>query len=193
MAMRSFFLIAKQALVFSLFVLLVGCVHTPPEEYQQERPPETNFDQDFSSRLPQHEDTNGKKMVLVDPNVHAWGAYDRDGSLVRAGIATAGGAVCPPDAEGESDCRTGSGVFKITSMRGSDCYSRKYPRPHGGGLMPFCMYFNNGQALHGSPDNIVVENNVSHGCVRMRIPDAEWMWSDFATVGTTVKVIPYES
>jgi lipoprotein-anchoring transpeptidase ErfK/SrfK len=192
-AMRSFLQIARQALVFSLFALLVGCVHTPPEEQEYQRPQMANFDQDFSTRLPQHEDTNGKKMVVVNPNVHAWGAYDKDGSLVRAGIATAGGAVCPPDAEGESDCRTGSGTFRITSMRGADCYSRKYPRPHGGGLMPYCMYFNNGQALHGSPDDIVVENNVSHGCVRMRIPDAEWMWSNFATVGTTVKVVPYES
>jgi lipoprotein-anchoring transpeptidase ErfK/SrfK len=148
------------------------------------------FNTDYAARLPAHYNTGGKKLVLVDPNVHAWGAYNPNGELIRAGIATAGGPVCPPDAD-EADCRTGRGTFRITGMGGEDCYSKTYPRPDGGGLMPYCMYFNNGQALHGSPDNIVVEDNVSHGCVRMRIPDAEWMHNDFAQVGTKVVVLPY--
>jgi lipoprotein-anchoring transpeptidase ErfK/SrfK len=53
------------------------------------------------------------------------------------------------------------------------------------------MFFNNGEALHGSPDNTVIEANVSHGCVRMRIQDAEWMRENFADIGTTVIVLPY--
>jgi lipoprotein-anchoring transpeptidase ErfK/SrfK len=110
--------------------------------------------------------------------------------LVRAGIATAGGTVCPPDAD-EIDCRTASGTFHITSIGGEDCYSKKYPKPNGGGLMPNCMFFNEGQALHGSPDDIVVEDNISHGCVRMRLPDAEWMVNQFAHIGTKVIVVPY--
>lgn len=150
----------------------------------------THYEPDYASRLPQYLDTEGKKTVLVNPNVHAWGAYDSDGRLIRAGIATAGGAVCPPDAD-ESDCRTGFGTYHVTAIGGESCYSKTYPRPHGGGLMPFCMYFNNGQALHGSPDNIVVEDNISHGCVRMRIPDAEWMTTHFVRVGTKVVVVPY--
>ncbi len=144
----------------------------------------------YADRLPQQIETHNRKVVLVDPNVHAWGAYDPEGHLVRAGIATAGGTVCPPDAD-ETDCRTSSGIFYITSMGGEDCYSKKYPRPNGGGLMPNCMFFNAGQALHGSPDNIVVEDNISHGCVRMRLPDAEWMVNHFAHVGTKVIVVPY--
>lgn len=151
----------------------------------------SSFSADYSSRVPQQTDTGGKKMVLIDPNKHAWGAYAADGHLVRAGIATAGGTTCPPDAEGEADCRTGRGTFHITSLGDGSCYSKKYPAPTGGGLMPYCMFFNNGQALHGSPDNIVVEDNVSHGCVRMRIPDAEWMRYNFASVGTKVVVLPY--
>jgi lipoprotein-anchoring transpeptidase ErfK/SrfK len=135
-------------------------------------------------------DTGNKRLVLVDPKVHAWGAYDTDGHLVRAGIATAGGTVCPPDAD-ESNCRTGVGTFHITRIGGDDCYSKKYPKPNGGGLMPNCMFFNEGQALHGSPDNIVIEDNISHGCVRMRIPDAAWMVNNFASVGTKVIVLPY--
>lgn len=151
----------------------------------------SRFEDNFASRLPQHMDTGGKKLVLVNPNVHAWGAYNSAGDLIRAGIATAGGPTCPPDAD-EADCRTGIGTFHITAMGDESCYSKIYPKPHGGGLMPYCMYFNNGQALHGSPDNIVVEDNVSHGCVRMRIEDAEWMRHNFAQVGTKVQVVPYD-
>lgn len=148
------------------------------------------FSQNYGSRLPQEMNTGGKKLVLIDPNVHAWGAYGSDGHLIRAGLATAGGRPCPPDDPG-ADCRTGMGTFHITSLGDENCYSKKYPRPHGGGLMPYCMFFNGGQALHGSPDPIVIEDNVSHGCVRMRIPDAEWMRNNFANVGTKVVVVPY--
>lgn len=149
-----------------------------------------HFEASYASRLPATYDTKGKKTVLVNPNVHAWGAYDATGKLVRAGIATSGGAVCPPDAD-ESYCKTGMGTFHITSMGGDRCASKKYPRPYGGGLMPYCMYFNGGQALHGSPDSIVVDANISHGCIRMRIPDAEWMRYNFAQVGTRVVVLRY--
>lgn len=201
--MRRSIFVLKYACFCALAVLLTSCAHTertstddlvannenlrnlPPTRYDDSR-----FTADYSARLPQHYDTNGKKMVLVDPNVHAWGAYDKDGSLIRAGIATAGGRVCPPDAD-EADCRTKMGTFHIMSLGDGGCYSKTYPRPHGGGLMPFCMYFSNGEALHGSPDDIVMDDNVSHGCVRMRIPDAEWMRYNFAQVGTKVVIMPY--
>lgn len=149
-----------------------------------------HFAADYSSRLPATFDTEGKKVVLVDPNHHAWGAYGSDGHLVKAGIATAGGATCPPD-ENSATCKTGSGTFHISSLGDGSCYSKVYPKPEGGGLMPYCMFFNGGQALHGSPDPTVIEANVSHGCVRMRIQDAEWMRNNFAQVGTKVVVLPY--
>jgi hypothetical protein len=212
--MKKLQTLAKQFFFYSIVLVLASCTHMHDDDYYenssyQQPAPDTRYQdpgsdlpayqhntqydhEDFSSRLPAHENTNGQRLVLVDPNVHAWGAYDASGSLIRAGIATAGGAQCPPDAN-EEDCRTSSGTFHITNMGGEGCISKKYPRPNGGGLMPYCMYFNNGQALHGSPDNIVVEDNVSHGCVRMRIPDAQWMWSNFAKVGTEVKVLPYSS
>lgn len=143
---------------------------------------------DYSARLPQSIDTNGEKVVLVDPNAHAWGAYDRDGNLVRAGIATAGDDWCP---DINQPCRTNTGKFRIRSLGDARCISTKFPLPKGGGLMPYCMFFSGGQALHGSPDGALVEDNISHGCVRMRIPDAEWLRYNFASVGTKVVVRPY--
>ncbi|EKD71036.1 MAG: enhanced entry protein [uncultured bacterium] len=142
----------------------------------------------YAERLPQQIDTNGKKVVVIDPSAHAWGAYDSDGNLIRAGIATAGGDWCEDTGR---PCRTSVGKFKIRSLGGSECFSSKYPLPDGGGLMPYCMFFNGDQALHGSPDLAVVEDNISHGCVRMRIPDAEWLRFNFAQIGTPVIVKSY--
>jgi len=187
--MRNLLFVAGNFIVALSCLLLASCATqvqsndpSSPTRYAGNR-----FDVDYSSRLPKFLETNGKKTVLVDPNVHAWGAYNANGELVRAGIATAGAAVCPPDAD-KASCYTGMGTYKITGLGDETCISRKYAN----GLMPYCMYFNNGEALHGSPDNIVVEANLSHGCVRMRIPDAEWMRYHFAQVGTRVIVLPYQ-
>jgi lipoprotein-anchoring transpeptidase ErfK/SrfK len=146
------------------------------------------FSSDYASRIPDRIDTKGQRVVVVDPSVHTWGAYDRDGSLVKAGIATAGGNWCD---DINRPCRTSVGSFRINSLGDGQCISRTYPKPNGGGLMPYCMFFSGGQALHGSPDGAVVEANISHGCVRMRIADAEWLRYNFATVGTKVIVRPY--
>jgi lipoprotein-anchoring transpeptidase ErfK/SrfK len=141
----------------------------------------------YTARIPQHVATR-EKAIVVYPREHAWGAYGADGNLVRGGIATAGGNFCEDTGR---PCRTSVGTFRINSLGEANCKSSIYPKPKGGGLMPYCMFFNGSQSLHGSPDNIVVDNNVSHGCVRMRIPDAEWVRYDFARVGTKVIVNPY--
>lgn len=121
--------------------------------------------------VPQQVKTGGEKLILVDPNAHAWGAYARSGRLVRWGIATAGAASCR-DRSGAS-CRTQIGTFRIYSLGNADCYSKKYPAPDGGAPMPYCMYFHGGQALHGS--NEVEFDNASHGCVRIHVSDAKWL------------------
>ena len=142
----------------------------------------------YEGRLPQHISTGGERTVVVDPNVHAWGAYNREGTLVKAGIATAGGAWCD---DINRPCKTNVGTFRIRSLGDGGCYSKIYPKPMGHGLMPYCMYFSGGMALHGSPDGAVVDDNISHGCVRMRISDAEWMRYNFANIGTKVIVRAY--
>lgn len=141
----------------------------------------------YGARMPQTIDSKSK-VVMVDPKQHVWGAY-QNGELVRAGLATSGSDICE---DADRSCRTSVGTFRITSLGPEDCRSKTYPKPHGGGLMPYCMFFHDGQSLHGSPDTIVKEANLSHGCVRMRIPDAEWVRNNFAQVGTKVVVLPYE-
>ncbi len=141
---------------------------------------------DFADRMPQHYNTGGEKVILVDPNVHAFGAYDEDGNLVYAGEATCGSNYCP---DIHRRCHTTSGVFRINSLGSSGCKSSRYPRPHGGAPMPYCMFFNKNQALHGSYE--VVDGNASHGCVRLHVQDAEWIRFNFANIGTKVIIRPY--
>jgi len=146
--------------------------------------------------LPDHIDPPGEKVVIVDPNVHAWGAYAPDGSLVRSGLATAGSDWCR---DLHRRCHTRPGTFRIYSLGSRGCISHKFPLPRGGAPMPYCMYFHGGQALHGSPDGEVVYGNISHGCVRMHVEDAEWLRFNFVEGpnssnnyrGTKVIIRPY--
>jgi len=128
----------------------------------------------------------GQHVIVINHRTHAWGAYMPNGRLVRYGLASAGSHYCR---DIRRPCRTKVGSFRIFHMGDGGCYSSRYPLPHGGAPMPFCMYFNGNQALHGSPH--VVRGNISHGCVRMRTSDARWLRFNFATYGTRVVVWPY--
>lgn len=136
--------------------------------------------------LPEQITPPGEPTIIVDPKIHAWGAYSEEGRLLRSGLATAGSNWCP---DIERPCRTSVGRYRITSMGDSDCVSSIYPVGEGGAPMPYCMFFNGGLALHGS--NQVVRGNVSHGCVRLRVRDAEWLHDNFADVGTQVIIRSY--
>lgn len=116
-----------------------------------------------------------EKVVVVDLKKHAWGAYEADGSLIRWGPATGGKDWC---SDIDRSCRTKAGIFRIYSLGSSNCVSSKFPIPDGGAPMPYCMFFNGGQALHGSPGG-VIRGNESHGCVRLFVDDAEWLRYDF--------------
>ena len=45
-----------------------------------------------------------------------------------------------------------------------------------------------GVGIHGTPDDTSIGYSASHGCIRMHIPDAEWLFNH-VTVGTTVFIV----
>jgi len=45
-----------------------------------------------------------------------------------------------------------------------------------------------GVGIHGTPDAASIGYSVSHGCIRLRIPDAEWLF-ERVDVGTTVFIV----
>src|SRR5580700_10386196 len=89
----------------------------------------------------------GEKVIIINPRKHVWGAYSADGKLLRAGLATAGSSWCP---DIHRACRTRSGTFRIYTLGSRSCYSKRYPVGRGGAPMPYCMFFNGNQGLHGS-------------------------------------------
>ncbi len=125
--------------------------------------------------FPKTIDAPNEKLIVVDPAHEAWAAYESNGSIVRWGPISAGSDFCR---DIDETCRTHDGEYRIYSLGSSDCHSRKFPLPDGGAPMPYCMYFNNGQALHGEPNGLP-GYNASHGCVRMYVTDAEWMRYNF--------------
>jgi lipoprotein-anchoring transpeptidase ErfK/SrfK len=46
-----------------------------------------------------------------------------------------------------------------------------------------------GVGIHGTPQPQSIGYSLSHGCIRMRIPEAEWLFQH-VRVGATVFIIP---
>lgn len=116
-----------------------------------------------------------------------WAAYDSEGKLVNSGHVSGGKSFC---SDINKACKTTTGTFKIYEKRGSGCKSKIFPVGKGGAPMPYCMFFKEGYALHGS--NAVPNYNASHGCVRMSASDAQWLNENFVNVGTTRVNVTYE-
>jgi len=171
----------KVVLLIALSAIISSCATTSSRQGGY-----ASLNMDYSARLPPTIASTGKTIV-VDPRVHAWGAYE-NGQLVKAGVASAGADYCHDIGR---PCRTSVGSYRIQSLGGPGCVSHIFPVHRGGAPMPYCMFFNNGQALHGVPPHEVGEGNYSHGCVRLHVGDAEWIRYDFANVGTKVVIKPY--
>jgi len=139
------------------------------------------------SPFPAQIQASGAKEIFVDPTVLAWGAYDPSGKLVRWGPASLGSNYCPDLGH---RCHSPVGAFAVYQKGTIHCRSSKFPLPRGGAPMPYCMYFHRGFALHGEPGGLPGDN-VSHGCVRLFVSDAEWLSESFVDFGTHVTIRPY--
>lgn len=128
--------------------------------------------------FPRYIETDGSKAIYVSQKQLAWGAYDEQGELVWWGPISSGSGKC---AQRDNFCKTPSGSFRIIRKQDIDCVSTAFPRRadgnHGGALMPYCMHFFRGYALHGSYE--VPGYRASHGCVRLFIEDARWLNEEF--------------
>ncbi|HAT1660301.1 TPA: L,D-transpeptidase [Legionella pneumophila] len=129
------------------------------------------------SPFPRYIEPSGEKTIYVSQKKLAWGAYDEDGELLWWGPISSGVGKCKVI----GGCSTPTGSFRIIRKQDIDCVSTVFPRrangEHGGALMPYCMHFFRGYALHGSYE--VPGYRASHGCVRMFIEDARWLNEEF--------------
>ncbi|MGV1005307.1 MAG: L,D-transpeptidase [Candidatus Nanopelagicales bacterium] len=87
---------------------------------------------------------------------------------------------------GKARYRTRSGHFRVYRSVNKWTESKLYP----GAWMYRPVFFSGGQAIHGSAaDWLVRRYPDSHGCVRMRHVDVNWMWRNgYAKRGTRVYV-----
>jgi lipoprotein-anchoring transpeptidase ErfK/SrfK len=112
--------------------------------------------------------------------------YYEGTTLVRSfGVAT-GQAVYP----------TPTGQFRIVDMQ-RDPWWRPPDSPWAKGLKPIPPGPGNplgtrwmgisapGVGMHGTPDDASIGYSASHGCIRMHIPDAEWLF-EHVRIGTPV-------
>lgn len=131
------------------------------------------------SPFPLKIDSENEKEIIVDQEKLAWAAYNEDGNLVWWGPISSGRDKCSDSAK---SCRTLTGIFRVFSKENVRCTSDVFPIGKGGAKMPYCMYFHKGFALHGSDD--IPGVRASHGCVRMFIPDAQWLNEHFVTLSS---------
>lgn len=135
------------------------------------------------SPLPEKITPYGRKIIIIDIDDLAFGAYDADGYLQHWGPISGGRGYCPDVGR---RCMTPMGKFAIYQKRGAGCVSSKFPVGKGGAPMPYCMFFHGGYALHGS--YTVPGYHDSHGCIRLFVNDAKWLNQNF-TVGSSTPVM----
>jgi len=152
------------------------------------RPSQTSYNETAQNRSNQYAYRSAKNTFVFDPKTLTYHAYDGNGRLMRRGHAVGGAEYC---ADVGRRCRTPVGHFKVHARRGPGCVSSKFPldRSRPRARMPHCNFFYGGYAVHGHYD--VPNSNVSHGCIRVYLGDAQWLHNNFFTYGTRVVVKPY--
>jgi lipoprotein-anchoring transpeptidase ErfK/SrfK len=128
-----------------------------------------------SFNLSYPEMVNEGRWIDIDLSSQRVTAYDGD-EAVRTFIVSTGTSAHP----------TVSGQFRVyTKLYATDMAGPGYYLPD----VPYTMYYYRGYAIHGTYWHSNFGTPMSHGCVNLYTPDAQWMF-DFASIGTLVNVHP---
>ena len=126
-------------------------------------------------------------VIVVDLCRHQLGAY-ANGQLVRQCPVSGGASYCP---DINKSCRSPVGNFRIHNKKQTH-YSTRYPverwKPRA--IMPNSLFFNGGYAIHATTSYIRGIHE-SHGCIRTTYDCSNWLFHNFARIGTPVIVKPY--
>jgi LysM repeat protein len=114
------------------------------------------------------------KQVVVDLSDQMMYAY-QDGALLRS-VRVSTGLPATPTVQG--DYR----VYHI--LEAQRMVGPGYDLPG----VPYVMYFYQGYALHGTYWHNNFGQPMSHGCVNLPTPEAEWLYRNFVELGTAVHV-----
>ena len=114
------------------------------------------------------------KQVVVDLSDQMVYAYD-NGVLVRT-VLVSTGLPGTPTVLGDYNVYV---KYESQTMSGPDYYLPG---------VPWIMYFYQGYSLHGTYWHNNFGHPMSHGCVNMPTPEAEWFYQNFVDVGTSIHV-----
>jgi lipoprotein-anchoring transpeptidase ErfK/SrfK len=126
-------------------------------------------------------------IVWVDRGSNTLHLYNGENLVRELGVAT-----------GQSAYPTPSGMWHIVTMQANPWWippnsawaEGEKPVPPGPGNPLGTRWMGldaAGVGLHGTPDAASIGYSASHGCIRMRIPDAEWLFTQ-VSVGTPVYI-----
>lgn len=133
--------------------------------------PQPVTEQEAASAPPAPDDTG--KRILVTLHDQMTYAY-QNGVLLRQFLVSTGLPGTP----------TVQGTFQIyVKYDAQEMIGPGYDLPG----VPWVMYFYRGYALHGTYWHNNFGHPMSHGCVNLRTPEAEWLY-EWAPIGTTVTV-----
>ena len=145
---------------------------TPTPEYVAEPTAETNT-QTTSYVPPTDVTASGEHWIDVDLSQQRLYAYAGD-TVVNSFVVSTGTWQTP----------TVTGKYKIwIKLKSAAMSGPGYYLPD----VPYIMYFYKGYGLHGTYWHNNFGTPMSHGCVNLTIPDAEWVYN-FTQVGTVVNV-----
>ena len=111
----------------------------------------------------------------IDVNLTQQMVYAYEGNNVMNSFLVSTGTWLHPTVTGKYHIYV---KLRYTDMSGADYYLPN---------VPYTMYFFQGYGLHGTYWHHNFGTPMSHGCVNLSIPDAQWLYS-FASVGTLVNV-----
>ncbi len=138
-------------------------------------PPTPRPDVSWDYSLDPSEMANEGRWIDVDLGNQRVTAYEGE-EVVRTFVVSTGTRAHP----------TVAGQFRIyVKYTATDMGGPGYYLPD----VPYTMYFYRGYALHGTYWHSNFGTPMSHGCVNLATPDAEWLFG-FASVGTLVNVHP---
>lgn len=117
----------------------------------------------------------GQKDHWIDVNLTAQRTYAYKGkNLVRSFLVSTGTWIHP----------TVVGTYRVyVKYTAADMSGPGYYLPN----VPYIMYFHQGYGLHGTYWHNNFGTPMSHGCINLTIPDAQWLF-EFSPVGTVVNV-----
>ena len=127
------------------------------------------------------------RVIWIDRTSNTLRLYDGVTFVQSFGVAT-----------GQSQYPTPSGMWHIVNMQrdpwwyppDSPWAKGEKPVPPGPGNPLGTRWMGldaAGVGIHGTPDAASIGYSASHGCIRMQIPDAEWLF-DHVSVGTPVYI-----